>query len=494
MEKNENSKKHSISEFLMSKFKKSDKNLENNPDKIKRSDNLKNIQINPILNKINNNNNNKININDFNNNTNEIITKEKNFIDDFEIADIKEEEPEEFNFNSISKSDIILNHVNIDLWEAIPISTPSKKAKKDYMKSLMSTLVYNGIMFKDKLSESTNKNIIIYDTLMNNFNINQIKDYFIYMSYRNGLHNTKFLPGNKNNYSSDCGWGCMIRCCQMMLSRAFIKLKYDEVKKQGKKDLNVKNIKNEIIYLFYDKFLNEENFKSNKILLELYNNILKRNIKIVEMIPPYSIYILTLLGNCPNIFTSDHNMIKTIIKINKTLFNENMAMIHFISTVNKKKLLENFCEKVETNISKENDYIINNNEKYIFKKNGIIFISLRLGLQKIEQCFIDMIPHLFTGLKNNIGFVSGKKKKAYYFIGLNDKKLIFADPHFNQNLETNEFDFPSYSINELYLVSIKEMSSELTVGVTISSKEDLEQFFNDIIQINNINPDFINLE
>ena len=146
--------------------------MENNPDKIKRSGNLKNIQINPLLNKINNNNNNnQININNFNNNTDEIITKEKNFIDDFEIADIKEEEPEEFNFNSISKSDIILNHVNIDLWEVIPISTPSKKAKKDYMKSLMSTIVYNGIMFKDKLSESTNKNVIIYDSLMNNFNI-----------------------------------------------------------------------------------------------------------------------------------------------------------------------------------------------------------------------------------------------------------------------------------------------------------------------------------
>ena len=67
----------------------------------------------------------------------------------------------------------------------------------------MSTIVYNGDMFKDKLSESTNKLIIIYDLLIQNFNINQIKDYFVYMSYRNGLFNTNFLPGGKNDYTSD---------------------------------------------------------------------------------------------------------------------------------------------------------------------------------------------------------------------------------------------------------------------------------------------------
>ena len=89
----------------------------------------------------------------------------------------------------------------------------------------MSSVVYNGVKFKDKLSEDSNKSIIIYDSLIDDFNIKKIKNYFVYMSYRNGLYNTKFFPGSKNNYTSDCGWGCMVRCCQMMLSRAFIKFR-----------------------------------------------------------------------------------------------------------------------------------------------------------------------------------------------------------------------------------------------------------------------------
>ena len=499
------------------------------PDKdfiYKKSDNKKinkntdiNLNIKPNTNKNVSNNNNNINniniisteekkeeskINDFEGYDENINQKkEKDIINDFEICDNFEQDfdlndanNDDFNIEPISKSDIILDKMEINLWGVIPISFQMKKAKKDYMKSLMSSVVYNGVKFKDKLSEASNKSIIIYDSLINNFNIKKIKNYFVYMSYRNGLYNTRFFPGGKNNYSSDCGWGCMVRCCQMMLSRAFIKFRLNElIDVQEDKDIELKNVKDEVIYYFYDKFISIHDIHINKSIFEMYKNILKKKINVIEIIPPYSIYILTLLGNCPNIHTSDHNMIKTIIKINKTLFNENIAMVHFISSVNKKKIIENFCEKIDSNLNEDNDdFLIYNSNKYLFKKNGIVFISLRLGLQKIDSSYIEMIPKIFNNLHNNIGFVSGKKKSAYYFIGINDNKLIFADPHFNQDQEKDEQKFPSYSINELFLMPVKEICSELTLGVTICSKNDLEQLFDDLSWFKEINPEFIGFD
>ena len=500
------------------------------PDKdfiYKKSDNKKinkntdiNLNIKPNTNKNVSNNNNNINniniisteekkeeskINDFEGYDENINQKkEKDIINDFEICDNFEQDfdlndanIDDFNIEPISKSDIILDKMEINLWGVIPISFQMKKAKKDYMKSLMSSVVYNGVKFKDKLSEASNKSIIIYDSLINNFNIKKIKNYFVYMSYRNGLYNTRFFPGGKNNYSSDCGWGCMVRCCQMMLSRAFIKFRLNElIDVQEDKDIELKNVKDEVIYYFYDKFISIHDIHINKSIFEMYKNILKKKINVIEIIPPYSIYILTLLGNCPNIHTSDHNMIKTIIKINKTLFNENIAMVHFISSVNKKKIIDNFCEKIDSNLNDENnnDFLIYNSNKYLFKKNGIVFISLRLGLQKIDTSYIEIIPKIFNNLHNNIGFVSGKKKSAYYFIGINDNKLIFADPHFNQDQEKDEQKFPSYSINELFLMPIKEICSELTLGVTVCSKNELEQFFDDLSWFKEINPEFIGFD
>lgn len=448
--------------------------------------------------------NSNININTINNpnvlNMPKEKEKEKNLIDDFEISDGIYDDFNNSDLSPAWKSDIIKNEIEVDLLDIISISTPTKKAKKEYMKSFMSTLVYNGVTFKDKLNDSTNKTIILYDNIINNFNINSMKNYFVYMSYRNGLINTKFLPGYKNDYTSDCGWGCMVRCCQMMLSRAFIKLKLNILNKSQKKikndfGLELKKIKEETIFYFYDKFIEIENLHVNREIFEIYKNILKKKVNIVELIPPYSIYILTYLGNCPNIFTSDHNMVEVMIKINKALFNDEIAMLHFTSCVCKKKVVENLCKKNnDNNLNTNDEFIIYNNDKYFFKKNGIIFISLRLGLQKIEKIYTEMIPKLFSNLHNNIGFVSGKKNRAYYFIGLKDKKLIFADPHLNQNIEIDLINFPTYSFNELYLMPIKEMSSELTFGVVLSSIKDLELFFNELSWFKQIHPEFIGFD
>ena len=99
----------------------------------------------------------------------------------------------------LSKSDANCQRTKINLWEVIVISNTIKKnTKNDLMKSIVSKIVYNSITFKDKLSDSTSKkSIIIYDKLEENYSpklLKKIQESFIYMSYRTGLVNTKFLP------------------------------------------------------------------------------------------------------------------------------------------------------------------------------------------------------------------------------------------------------------------------------------------------------------
>ena len=130
--------------------------------------------------------------------------------------------------------------------------------------------------------------------------------------------------------------------------------------------------------------------------------------------------------------------------------------------IDKKKLLENFCVKRDLSKPIEEKKVIINpmtnmesfsyenidkndplgmvnifdyfGEEYIFEKGGLVFISLRLGLRDLDSYYYNIIPLLFEKFHNNIGFVSGKKNKAFYFIGFNgDNKIIYADPHLNQN-------------------------------------------------------------
>ena len=427
----------------------------------------------------------------------DIENNEKDKDDDMDTLNVNLDGP-------LSKSDANCQRTKINLWEVIVISNTIKKNTKNaIMKSLVSNIVYNGITFKDKLNESTSKkSIIIYDKFEEHFSpklLKKIQDSFIYMSYRTGLVKTTFLPDSKNNYTSDCGWGCMLRCSQMMLSRGFILKRISDIKKLNKNaEIDIENIRRSIILLFYDKFLEPEKIGMNQQLSDIYLKLLQDKIEVAELIPPYSIYILTLLGKCPNVFTSDHKMISSFLKINKTLFNEDIKMIHFKDGfIYKSKLFKKFCKKIESekeisdNNTDKDNYIEYQSQKYLFEKGGLIFISLRLGLHKIEETYIKMLPKLFNNLHNNIGFVSGKKKKAFYFIGMYGEKLIFADPHLNQKVEQDEVNFPTYSVNDLFLMSVKELSSEITIGVGIFTKQDFEQFFLDIKWFDQICPGFI---
>lgn len=432
-------------------------------------------------------------------------------IDDDFVKDIieqekKEEEGDDDDFidldRPLSYSDIDPNKIKLNLWEIIPISSSIKKtAKSGLMKNIVSTIVYNGIKTNDKFNPATKKPIILYDKLQNNKEedvFKKMQESFIYMSYRTGLVNTSFLPGGKNNYTSDCGWGCMLRCCQMMLSRGFIKMKKHQFKvsNPGDKKMDIMKVRKELIFLFYDKFIELTNIPHNEQIFEIYRQLLKDKYDVTEIIAPYSIYVLTLLGKCPNVFTSDYKMISCFLKINKILFKDYIRMIHFKNAYIKIiKIFQTFCKKIENEekekeIPKEN-IIEYKSDKYVFDKGGLIFISLRLGLHKIEANYLEMVPKLFNNLHNNIGFVSGKKKRAFYFIGMKGEKLIFADPHFNQNLELDENNFPTYKVNELYKTTTKELSSELTVGVAIFSKEELDQFLLDLEWFKQICPYFI---
>ena len=125
-------------------------------------------------------------------------------------------------------------------------------------------------------------------------------------------------------------------------------------------------------------------------------------------------------------------------------------------------------------------------------KPAIVFISFRLGLQTLDESYYNIIPLIFSKIHNNIGFVSGKKNRAYYFIGCNgDGKLIFVDPHFNQKVEEYNDNLLSYNIPELYILNISELSGELTLGIAIYCLEDFKLLVEDLQYLSDNFPNFI---
>ena len=362
---------------------------------------------------------------------------------------------------------------------------------KDNVKSLFSSLIYNGY----GLTKTFNGNksvfpIYMFDTEIDNIEqFNRMKKSFLYFSYRSGFTNLNSI--GCGDYTSDCGWGCMVRCSQMILSKGLIKKKIIDLYGENNTmvdDNTMDKIRKETLYLFIDSYLPSEateNHPDFKYFWQNLNNLKKTNSEykyISEIIPPYSIHILCKLGKCAGIFTSDIKMIKAFSQINEQIFNS-INLVHFESGfISKKKLITNFCEKYNASSSNYLDTIPYNGVDYIFKKGGLIFISFRLGLSKLNPNYYDIIPLIFKKIHNNLGFVSGKKNRAYYFIGIQkDDKLIFVDPHYNQQIK-NDFDkdYKTYFTDNFYLLDIKDLSSELTLGIGIFNHKQFIQFMDDL--------------
>ena len=365
---------------------------------------------------------------------------------------------------------------------------------KDNLKSLVSSLVYNGYGLTKKFDiEEPDFPLYIFDERFENNirdEINVLLKSYLYMSYRSGFVNLNSI--GCGDYTSDCGWGCMLRCCQMILSKGLIqKKKHDYYKNKNQLIDNycLDNMRRQILTLFNDNFLPAAEVKNNpdyKMFWKKYNNLTKTNSEynsISEVIPPYSIHILTKLGKCAGEYTSDLKTIKIISQINIQLFKEDMNILTFeCGYISRKKLITNFCEEYTDFNFSYLDTITYNGIDYIFKKGGLVFISFRWGLYNLDPMFYKVIPLLFKKFHNNLGFVSGKKNRAYYFIGIDgNNKLIFADPHYNQQI-TNDVDkdYQSYYTENLYLLDIKDMSSELILGIGIFNSVQFTQFFDDL--------------
>lgn len=404
------------------------------------------------------------------------------------------------NFSSIEqlyKTCINLksNKNDIDIVKIMAVLKSSNNVSwKDNLKSLVSSLFYNGYGLIKKFDiEEPALPLYIFDMKFEDVikdEINVLLKSYLYMSYRSGFINLNSI--GCGDFTSDCGWGCMLRCCQMILSKGLIQRKIFEFFNNRHSFIDndcIDSIRRQTLALFNDNFLPTKEVKNHpdyKIFWKKYNDLTKTNSEynsISEIIPPYSLHILTKLGKCAGEYTSDIKNLKLISKINKQLFEEDMNILIFeCGFISRKKLIINFCEEYNDFNFNYLDTITYNGVDYIFKKGGLVFISFRWGLSDLDPIFYDVVPLLFKKFHNNLGFVSGKKNRAYYFIGIDkNNKLIFADPHYNQQITNDpDKDYESYYTENLYLLDIKDMSSELTLGIGIFNSMQFTQFFDDL--------------
>lgn len=220
----------------------------------------------------------------------------------------------------------------------------------------------------------------------------------IWLTYRKG-----FSPiGSINGPSSDSGWGCMLRCGQMMLSHALI------VRHLGRDWRWTKGTTNstywKILKMFHDK-------KS----------------------APFSIHQIASMGESEGKEVGQWFGPSTVAHVLKKLSAfESWSDIALHIAMDSTVVLEDI-EKIATYTTAglQVDY---HNRKQKNWKPILLFIPLRLGLSEINPCYIGPLLQAFDS-EFFVGLLGGRPNHAHWFFGKCENELFYLDPHICQLFE-----------------------------------------------------------
>ena len=160
--------------------------------------------------------------------------------------------------------------------------------------------------------------------------------------------------------------------------------------------------------------------------------------QIEEFYPPFSIKTLCDVGELfertAGEWFSDVIITGVFKKISEyfELFKNpklNVKIMNYQSCIEIQDILDTCFIKKKYD-KKNQKFIRFHDQYYYYDKMGIVFVNVRVGLDKIPKDYYKGIKELFT-LKECIGIIGGKTRLAYYFIGYNDDddSLLYLDPH-----------------------------------------------------------------
>lgn len=225
-----------------------------------------------------------------------------------------------------------------------------------------------------------------------------------------------------NRYTTDRGFGCMIRCGQMVLANALLHKNLGRSWRWSSDGLEANpEVYTKILKLFQDK---------EECLYSIHNIVRTGQLEgkvIGEWFGPNTI-AQALKRMASALSREDETCNEVLISIDAAL--DNVVVIDEIKSRFKHKRSKLGEDNSKSNKSGDGEEVIDKrlDEEWI---PGILFIQLRLGLNKINSLYFAALRKTFH-LKNSLGIIGGRPNHALYLIGYTDDDIIYLDPHSTQ--------------------------------------------------------------
>lgn len=248
------------------------------------------------------------------------------------------------------------------------------------------------------------------------------------------------------DFTSDRGWGCMLRCIQMLYSNTLTRHHFN---RDWRWQDNTSSLYNSILR----DFLDDPNG------LYSIQQIAKAGCSAGKDVG-------TWFG--PNTACQS---IKILKEFNKELdLSIQIVMDNFMCIED----IKFYCKEDEKGNKKEWTPLL-------------LMIPLRLGLNECNSVYYDTLKHCFT-LPQSVGAVGGRPNSAFYFVGHHDDKLLYLDPHVTQeSLSMDAIDLDmipdeTYHTQTIDLLSLANLDPSIAIAFYCSTELDFDNMCREFSQ------------
>ncbi|ALC47492.1 CG6194 [Drosophila busckii] len=287
----------------------------------------------------------------------------------------------------------------------------------------------------------------------------------IWMTYRR-----EFPIMNGSNYTSDCGWGCMLRSGQMLLAQGLIchflgrSWRYDSDSQLH--STYEDNMHKKIIKWFGDSSSKSSPF-SIHTMVRLGEQLGK---KPGDWYGPASVsYLLKHALEHAAQENADFDNISVYVAKDCTIYMQDIEEQCSIPEPVQKP----HVPWQQTKKSNNDDIKVEQHWKSL-----IVLIPLRLGTDKLNTVYAHCLK-LLLSTEHCLGIIGGKPKHSLYFVGFQEDKLIHLDPHYCQEMvDVNQECFPMHSFHCKSPRKLKssKMDPSCCIGFYCATKSDFDSF------------------